>query len=278
MTSIRLPTIRHDISVQAPNPASAAIFRYIEAGPSIEGELSTSLRLTVERANHFYRLNLGSGIPVEGSALHLLSVLHRFHLDLTRSEFPSAALLHAGAASTEQGHIAFVGEKGAGKSTLLAYLASLGWRVTADEHLIIRADGAIPRPRSLRIKQGALAHLGTEAAEIVRRSPSVCDWHGSKVFAVQPSAFGHEWIIKPDRIRHVVVVRANHGGRPSLRRLDHNRTLEMILPEVMMPERGKARAFGWLRAMVKAAECWELWTGRLEDIPYLFYHSLGLSI
>jgi hypothetical protein len=272
----KLRTIGHELSIRAPDSFSAEIFRYIAASPVVNHEQVAALDLNIGKTGGFYRLALASGTPAEGTALQILGALHRLHFDLTRREFPLSALVHAGVVTTDEGHVAFVGGKGAGKSTLLVYLASRGWPVTADEHLIIRADDAIPRPRSFRIKNGTLAHLGAGTAELVRRSPSVRDWQGAPVYAVEPSAFGRDWIIRAGRIRHLVVLRPNHGGRPRLRRLSHDRTLETILPDVLMPEQQRAEVFGRMRGMVLKAECFELWTGQLEEIPELLYQSIGL--
>jgi hypothetical protein len=217
---------------------------------------------------------LAAGPSVEGSALHILSALHRLHFELTIDEFPSSPLIHGGALTNDGGHAVFVGDKGAGKTTLLVHLASHGWPVSGDEHIILDGATAIPRPRSLRVRTGALRYLSAGAVDIVSCSPWIPDWHGSTLYAVEPSAFGKEWRIRPRPIAHLVILRANHGGRSRIREIDPDRALQMLFRNVILPATHKATALAWLRSSVRSAKCWELWSGRLEDSEEIVYRNL----
>jgi hypothetical protein len=272
--NIVVRTIRQELSIRAPDQRSAAVLGYIKADPQIEGPPPRRLDIEIEPIHGFFKFSLPSGASAAGSASYLLSELHRLHYSITREEHPGCPMVHAGTLTTDDGHVVFVGEKGAGKTTLLVHLASLGWPVTGDEHIIINGKAAIPRPRSLRVKSGALPFLGARAAEIVRGSPSIPDWHGSLVYAVEPTAFGNEWLIKPLPIRHLVILRSNHGGRSKIRQLDSDGALGLVLGHAILPDSGKPIALAWLRSAASSAKCWELWNGRLEDSADIIYRNL----
>jgi energy-coupling factor transporter ATP-binding protein EcfA2 len=271
--NIVVRTIRQQLNIRAPDQRSADILRYMKADPQIEGPAPRRLDIEIEPIHGFLKYSLASGASAAGSASHLLSELHRLHYSITRQEHPGCPMVHGGTLTTDDGHVVFVGEKGAGKTTLLVHLASLGWPVTGDEHIIIDGKIAIPRPRSLRVKLGALPFLDARAAEIVRGSPSTPEWHGSSIYAVEPTAFGKAWLIRPCPIRHIVILRSNHGGRSKIRELDSNAGLGLMLPHAILPETGKPVALAWLKSAASSAKCWELWTGRLEDSRDILYRS-----
>jgi energy-coupling factor transporter ATP-binding protein EcfA2 len=265
------------MNIVAPDRASAQVLSYIRADPRIAGQSPERIDLTIEKRCGFLRLVAPSGHAVEGSASHILSELHRLHFDVTRAEFPGSPLIHGGAVTTSTGHSVFVGEKGAGKTTLLVHLAALGWPVTGDEHMIVEGDGGIPRPRSLRIKPGTLPYLTPPARALILDSPRTEDWHGSSVYAVEPSAFGREWIIGSRPIRHIFLLRANHGGRSSVRPLTSVRALELLLPNVVLPETQRPRALAWLRDTVYNCGCWEIRNGSLEESTRILHEILPNS-
>lgn len=272
--NIGVRTVKRQLVIRAPDAASAEVLVYMKATPVIDGPAPELVDIDIRPVHGFLRFELASGNKAEGSAPYILSALHRFHFELTRKEFAQSPLIHGGTLTTDDGHVVFVGDKMTGKTTLLVYLASLGWPVTGDEHIILDGATAIPRPRSLRVRPGALCYLGADAAEIVRSSPMTFDWHGSPWYAVEPSAFGKEWRIRQFPVRHFVFLRANHGGRSRIRKLAPDTALQMLLQNVILPEVGKATALAWLGSSVRSAKCWELLNGRLEDCRNLVYEKL----
>ena len=274
MLNIIVRTIRHELVFRAPDPASSEVLAYTRADPSIDGPPPSRIDIDIKPLHGFLQFVLPSGFIVEGSASHLLSAVHGLHFTLSRNEFPGSPLIHGGTLTTEKGHVVFVGDKGAGKTTLLADLASEGWPVAGDEHIFVHGDMATPRPRSLRVRVGTLRYLSPAAAAIVRGSPSITDWEGAPLYAVEPSAFGKEWRIGPRPLRHLVILRANHGGRSRIRELDPDRALQLLLRNVMLPDTHRATALAWLRSSLLSASCWELWNGRLEDSREIVYQRL----
>lgn len=275
MLSTILRTVRREFHIHAPDRAAHDVLAFIRARPEVEGPAPLRVDIAVERIHGFLRMEARAGAPVEGSADHLLADLHGLHFETTCAEHPGAPLIHAGTVSTDDGHVVLVGDKGVGKTTLLVYLATQGWPIAGDEHIVVEGGAGIPRPRSLRVKAGALRYLDADAAALIAGSPSIKDWLGAAVYAVQPSAFGRPWVIRSQPIRHLVFLQANHGGRSRLRRLDRDRSLERLLQNVLLPPTGKALALGALRSLVSTAQCWELWNGRLEDSQGILYQFIA---
>ncbi len=277
MLTIPLRTLRRRILIHAPDEASASVLSYIRADPRIEGADAETVDIEVRRQHGFLHATTGAGRVCEGSAAFLLGDLHRLHLSLTQSESPGAPLIHGGTLDTDKGFVVFVGEKGAGKTTLLLHLAEQGWPVVGDEHLIVGPENAIPRPRSLRVKAGTLPYLSEAGRRIVEASPSTTDWQGSKLHAVEPSAFGRDWVLRPRPIRAIFMLRAYHGAGSSVRVLTRNAALQLLLPQVLLPETGRAQALGWLARAVSGAQCFELRNGRLEESRRIIYAMMSDS-
>ena len=140
-------TLKSEFHVHAPDKATADALAFIDARPEVEGEPPRRVDIAVEPEHGFLRMMSPEGGLIEGSTNYLLANLHRLHYVASRSEYPETPMVHGGAVTTTQGHAIFVGEKGAGKTTLLLYLASLGWPVAGDEHVLIDGFGTgIPRP------------------------------------------------------------------------------------------------------------------------------------
>lgn len=124
-----------------------------------------------------------------------------FYLNLT-----GELVLHGSAVTNGTATVAFVGPSGSGKSTLAAYLLARGWRLLADDALVIRPSRAglhiMPAYRGLRLWPDSASHLypGYEGAAPVahymdklRVSPPDAAWPPPEtplktVFLVEPGA------------------------------------------------------------------------------------------
>lgn len=274
MLTVSVRTLRHELVIHAPDRKAADALRFMQARPRIPGEPAERIDIEVERCCGFLSLSLPGHARHEGTAQSVLNELHGFHFDLTRAEFPQAALIHGGCLTFEDGHTVVVGDKGAGKTTLLACLAAEGWPVCGDEHVLIGRDGAAARPRSLRVKPGTLPYLPPRAREIVANAPFVIDWQGSPVHAVEPSALGIDWVLHRRPIRNLVFLSGNHGGRSRLRRIDFEDTMARLLLNVMLPQQGRALALGEIAAVARSARCWELRNGQLKETARHLYNAV----
>ena len=82
-------------------------------------------------------------------------------------------LIHA--AAVERGGKALIlpGDSGSGKSTLAAMLAERGWRLLADEFVIIdmASDAVLPFPRAISLKNSAIAEMERRISDADRFGP-----------------------------------------------------------------------------------------------------------
>lgn len=275
MLTVPVRTLRHELAIRAPDRKAADALRFMQARPRIPGEPAVRIDIEVDRSHGFLSLSL-PGLPRhEGTAQSVLNELHGFHFDLTRAEFPEAALIHGGCLTFEDGHTVIVGDKGAGKTTLLARLAAEGWPVCGDEHVVVTGNGvAVARPRSLRIKPGTLAYLPPDARETVLSAPFVVDWQGAPIHAVEPSALGVDWVLHRRPIRNLVFLSGNHGGHSRLSRIGFDGAMERLLVNTILPQQGRVRALGEIAAVARSAQCWELRNGQLNETARHLYDAI----
>lgn len=275
MLTVSVRTLRHELVIRAPDRKTADALRFMQARPRIPGEPAERIDIDVGRSQGFLSLSLPGHARHDGTAQSVLNELHGFHFDLTRAEFPEAVLIHGGCLTFEDGHTVVVGDKGAGKTTLLACLAAEGWPVCGDEHVVVGSGGAIPRPRSLRIKPGTLPYLPAHARETVLNAPFTVDWQGAPVHAVEPTALGVDWVLHRRPIRNLVFLSGNHGGHSRLSHIGFDDAMARLLLNAILPQQGRARALGEIAAVVRSARCWELRNGQLKETARHLYNAVN---
>ena len=265
MLTVPFCTLQQAFQLVVPDQASHRVLDYIRARPNIEGPPLPVTTLVAEPFHGVLRTGLSDGTAFEGSANSLLHELHRIHYEISRAERPEQPLLHAATIAADAGQVLVIGDKGSGKTTLMVHLAAHGWAIAGDENAFLSDGMAIARPRSLRVKAGALRLLEQADADLVRASPSIADWNGASIYAVEPSAFGRPWVIASRPVAAVVFLTSNFGGRSRIQRLRWQDAFERLLPNTLLPTAGKARALATLRSLAATPPCWELWHGRLDD-------------
>lgn len=82
-------------------------------------------------------------------------------------------LLHAAAVERDGKAVILTGESGSGKSTLAALLGERGWRLLADEFVLIDPDTMLihPFPRAISLKNSAIPELESVVADHSRFGP-----------------------------------------------------------------------------------------------------------
>jgi HprK-related kinase A len=82
-------------------------------------------------------------------------------------------LIHAAAVERDGKAVLLPGDSGSGKSTLAALLGENGWRLMADEFVMIdMATGmALPFPRAISLKNSAIAEVAARIADPTRFGP-----------------------------------------------------------------------------------------------------------
>jgi len=274
MRLIEVRTLKRRLFVDAPDNAAQSKLRFIECKPEIEGFDPTEDTLFLEPLHGHYRACFSTGHVVEGSADYLLSALHIHHFNESIREFPDALVIHGGTIQTERGTILVVGDKAAGKTTLMMRLALDGVQVMGDEHAFVTGNQIITRPRTLRLKEGTLAHLPASVSQKVRAQPHIEDWYGDPIYAVPPSLFLDTWTIRPGGLCAIIILAPNHGGRSRLREMDKTDAFPMLLRNCSEPSGNKLQGFMKLNEMCSAAPVFELRNGNLDGAVRLV-HSLA---
>ncbi|MBX9840982.1 MAG: hypothetical protein K2Z80_04145 [Xanthobacteraceae bacterium] len=276
MLKVLVRSLRHEVSITAPNRPVADTLAFLRSDPEIEGRWLPRYELVVGMAHGFPSLVLPDGARIEGSDGYLRARLHEWLFGWRQKELLGALVGNGATITTEAGHILLVGDKGQGKTTLLLYLMALGWPVAGWQDLFLSGQLALPNPVPFRIPLGMLDHLPGEAAEIVRAAPSIITLEGSPIYAVCPTAFGHPWNIRSRPVRQVVFVSGNQGGRSRLRRIDWETAMQRVLKAAVLPPANRAGALADIAATMSGAERLELWNGRVEESRRLLQSALHL--
>ncbi len=261
--SIVFRTLKHEYRISGADDDAQRALTFMAIEPEIAGVPLLPIDLPIERRGGYLSIALPDGRTCEGTALHLLSRLHGLiWADICESE-AGAPFVHCATVLGPWGRAILVGSKGTGKSTLALHLLSQGYGIEADEHLVVRETCVIARPRTLRIKAGALDQVPV-LAERVGGCPSIRTWDGLPIYAVNPALGGHPWRIGAGRLDRLVFLDANHGGRSMISPLAATESLRRLTQQTVMPARGKAAAFGRLRQLVTTVPAFRL---SLGDLP-----------
>jgi len=124
-------------------------------------------------------------------------------------------LIHA--AAVERGGRALIlpGESGSGKSTLAALLGERGWRLMADEFVLIDlvTGMAIPFPRAISLKNGSIAAMEARIADPTRFGPHLSGTPKGELRHLRPNA---EAIMRMDQpARPALILFPSYGFEPA---------------------------------------------------------------
>ena len=275
MLNVSLRTLQTTLDLALPDQTSFDVIRFIHADPDIVDEPHKTIPIRCERIHGFIKAKLPCDYLCEGTPDYVLSELHRYHFLQSKKEYPGQLLIHGGTLTHDGQHTIIVGEKGAGKSTLLLHLGLHGLDVMADEHVFVSGDMAIPRCRTLRIKEGTLSHVPEEFRAELEACPHTRDWHGSRIFSVSPRLLHGRWKLARHRIRNIVFLEANHGGLSQLRPLARDRALEILMAgNILLPEDGRLKALSELHTLLATVRLWQMRVGQLDATPSLIYEIL----
>lgn len=267
MHPIIFRTLSREYRLHTPSPEAREQLRFIEATPDLPGSELEPVDIEVAARDGFLAAMLPSGKLAEGSANHLLGILHELVMrDVIASE-RGAPLLHGATVVIGGRRLLLVAHKGAGKSTLSLHLALHGHGVEGDEHLVVRAAEVIARPRTLRLKAGTLSLVAGLPAAILD-APSVAGWDGGLIRAVSPALAGSEWVIRPGPLAGIVFLVANHGGRSAARRIAAGDAFQRLMREVLLPPSGVAMAAGRIRQLSQATPAFQLLLGELDTAEW----------
>jgi len=256
-------TLRREYRLAAPDAAIAHQLSFVAAEPDLPGLDLEPIEIPVVARNGFLVAKLPNGHVAEGTPNHLVSVLHRLVMaDLVAGD-PATPFIHGATVVIEGRRLLLIGHKGCGKSTLALYLALCGHVVEGDEHLLIRADEVIARPRTMRVKDGSLA-LVPGLPSAVWNAPFLPNWDGTRIRSISPDIGGQPWVIRAGRLDAIVCLFANHGGSSVSRPLAGPHAFERLMREIVLPRSAIAAAAGRLRQLALSTPTYELLLGNLE--------------
>lgn len=262
MHAVICRTLKREYHLQLPAAGIADQLRFAAAEPDLPGLALELIEIPVDERDGFLIARMPFGEEVEGTPSHLLSAMHRLVMADQIEGDPEAPLIHGATVLIEGRRLLLIGHKGSGKSTLALHLALNGHAVEGDEHLVIRQDTVIARPRTLRVKEGSLG-LVAGLPDAVWRAPSLLNWDGSAVRALRPDIGGLPWVIRAGRLDAMVCLVANHSGSSMSRPIASAGAFERVMREIILPRSGVAAAAGRLRRLAFETPTFELLLGNL---------------
>jgi hypothetical protein len=260
-------TLRREYRLHAPTAAMRSLLRFVEAKPELPGTALEPLDMPIGMHDGFLCTEAPGGEPIEGTPDYLIHAVHRLLLaDLLESE-PGAPLIHGATVRIDGSRFLLVGRSGCGKSTLALHLAASGCEVEGDEHLLVREDQVIARPRLMRVKEGSL-DLVAGLPRDLWQAPTIRDWEGALIRAVHPGLGQRRWVIRAGRLDAIVLLRANHGGRSVARTIGSSDAFEGLMTEILLPQAGVAAAAGRLRRLALELPAFQLLLGDLNTAEW----------
>jgi HprK-related kinase A len=176
----------------------AAMSRLYAGYPRPQDDIPT-LTARIE-PTHFWRRWIRPQVAIQGDhalmdtipmALHhgLLAAEMAMNLQMALGE-RRFLLLHAAAVERDGKALILTGESGSGKSTLAALLGEHGWRLLADEFVLIDPDSALlyPFPRAISLKSSAIAEMERIVRDHGRFGPLLRDTPKGDLRHLRPNA------------------------------------------------------------------------------------------
>lgn len=236
---------------------------YIAADPDIHGQDATPVDIrSVRLHDEFYDFSPPhDGLP--GTCEHMLNRAHQILRDAMLAETAGEPIAHAASIVVNDRRFMVMADKGSGKTTLSLRCLAEGFAVEGDEHVVIRQNDVLARPRTLRIKPGSLAHV-PEFEQHIRTCPAIADWDGNLIYSVAPQTAQTDWTIKPGPADVLLFLTPNHGGLTSTNPLSANQAFERLMKTVFLPETGKPAALARLHNLTRTAQRFEMRLGCLK--------------
>ena len=256
-------TLRREYRLYSPTEEIRASISFVEASPDLPDAVLEPAEIFIGMRDGFLVARTPTGNLIEGTSSHLISAMHRrIFNDLVDGD-PGAPFIHGATVVIGGKRLLLVGRKGCGKSTLALYLALAGHKVEGDEHLLIRANEVVARPRTLRIKEGSLALLA-HAPPAIWEAPSIHNWDGSVIRSISPAVCGHPWVIRAGELDAMIFLSANHGGKSVARPVTRADALRHLMDELMLPNVGVAVAAGRIQRLSLDVPSYKLSLGELD--------------
>jgi HprK-related kinase A len=192
------------IRIDADNSSFEGALRTLYAGAEV-GDVAVEVAdatFQLRRSGPATWLWLIDGLPPRnwspfGSDLAIAQFEWAVHTAMPTALAPSLAV-HAAVIADDVGNaIAMVGSSGSGKSTLAAGLVGSGFRLVADEFLIIAPDGAVvPMPGPITLKEASIEIIRQRWPQLVFGPVGVHPDRGPVCHVVAPATAGQEAAVR----------------------------------------------------------------------------------
>ncbi len=247
--------------------ALAKRLAFIAAAPNMPGQVAASvdIKSTILVEGYYDFAPPHDGFP--GTCEHMLNRGHQILRDAMLAESAGAPIAHAASVVVNDRRFMIMAEKGSGKTTLSLRCLAEGFAVEGDEHVVIGRNDVVARPRTLRIKQGSLAHV-PELEKRIRHCPAITDWDGNPIYSVAPQTSETSWTINQGPADVLLFLTPNHGGLTATRPLSPNHAFEKLTESVFLPETGKPEALARMHNLTRTAESLEMRLGCLKTATW----------
>jgi hypothetical protein len=235
--------------------------RFLACDPEMFPAPETTSVLTVAPFRDRYRISEQGKSDAEVMGLTALVDHLHFRLALLSLQAkPRAGILHAALLRRGSRRVLLTGRAAAGKTTLALRLVQAGYELEGDEHVFLEEDGVTARPRACRVKESSLSFL-PGVAKTIAQAPAYVDWFGRRIFNVDPRMIGGSWRIEKGGVDGVIVLRPNHGGYSSLRRLQPLALSQALISEFGLRDAGRGAAIGAVARLARTTKGYDLSLG-----------------
>lgn len=269
-------TLRKEYRLYAPTENIRESLSFIGVEPDLPDSSLESLEIPIALRDGFLIARMPGGAIIEGTPNHFISAFHGLTFTDVVDGDRGAPLIHGASVLIGGKRLLLVGKKGCGKSTLALHLALAGHCVEGDEHLLVRSNEVIARPRTLRVKESSMA-LIADAPKEVWAAPSIYNWDGSTIQAITPSFGGRPWVIRSGLLSAIVFLSANYGGRSVACPVAPSEALARLMEEIMLPGSGVAAAAGRIQRLSRGVPSYELMLGELKSAEWHLSNIAGMS-
>jgi hypothetical protein len=254
-------SLRRRITIRTGTAELYQAARYLECDPEIEGYIPEESLVQLEVTDGICRIvEDGNVLQQQLHDRAVIEFLYGHLFERSVRDYLTAPVVHAACLRRDGRRLLLVGAKGTGKTTLTLRLMLAGYEIEGDENVFLHGGGAVARPRALHVKQSAL-RLVPEFADAISRCPFLEDYHGQRIYNVDPRCVGSRWRISSGRVDLVILLRPNHGGYSSIRPVSSLALVQEIMPETGFPSNGRGAAVGTLASMCAQARGFDLSLG-----------------
>jgi energy-coupling factor transporter ATP-binding protein EcfA2 len=255
-------TLSRRITLATASAEAFSALRFLECDPEIIGPQPEELKISIERHRSYYRIvQNGKLLREQMTTKSVVESLHTHLIILSLADFPAAPLLRAASLRRSGRRVLLVGPKGEGKTTLALCLLQNGYEIEGDEDVFVTLEGVVARPCGLRVKESA-DELVPGLAQMLAAAAFYQDTHGRRIYNLDPRRVGATtWRIERGGADAVILLRSNHGGYSSYRRISSLTLVREAMAECKLSRGDRAKAVSAIAKQIGTAKGFDLSLG-----------------